>query len=889
MVLNFINRSTPVNEESLFIQALQKKNPGDREAFLREACADDDQLKKRVEGLLMAHEAASLFMQKPIVPRNIATAETLPPQAERPSPSHVVGKSSDKVFAGRFKIREKLGEGGMGAVFVADQIEPIQRRVALKVIKGDYSSPALLARFDQERQALALMDHPNIAKVFDAGMAPSNVIGGNGMVPYFVMEMIKGLPITKYCDEVKLSPLERLKLFIPVCQAVQHAHQKGIIHRDLKPSNILVGLYDGHAVPKIIDFGVAKATGSRLTQDSIYTEVGSIVGTLEYMSPEQAEFNNLDIDTRTDIYALGVILYELLTGKVPFSQKALMKTGIFKMLMKIKEEEPAKPSTKLSHSDSLPNVAATRSTEPKKLANLVKGDLDWIVMKALEKDRNRRYETANSFAKDIERFLSNEPVLASPPSALYRFRKYIKRNRVLAGATLLVLLSLIAGIIGTTWGLLQARHQRDLAVAAEKQTLRENNHYEAVNKFLIYDLLAQADPSLRAVGENATVRQLLDQASKNVDKNTSLKDAPYVEQTIRNTLGTIYTNLGRPDLAEPHLIKCLAITRSIMGDDDIKLVEIMHDVAYCLEQQGKYAEAEKLLRESIRIRSAVQSPNHPHTLTSKNNLAEVIRKQGKTSEAEKLHKEVLADRIRTLGEEHIDTMESMNNLGSIFFGRKDYEKARNYFKTAYEVRNRELGEANSLTVTSMANLAVALKRLNRFNEAEPLARKALELDRHTLGPEHPDTLISLNGIATILYAQKKYEEAEKLYRECLLLRKKVLPKDHPSLPGQMIDLADLLMETNRPADAEPFYREGLQGRERLRRPCDYQIQDARRKLGNCLIALKKFAEAEPLLLSAYECLEKDAKASPEEKNQIKDSLFKLYTAWNKPDEAAKWK
>ncbi|HLW68605.1 MAG TPA: serine/threonine-protein kinase, partial [Gemmataceae bacterium] len=341
-------------------QAVAELPPIERAAMLERECSGDAELRRRVEALLQAHDD----------PGDLPAAEP------EKTGAYLLAVEPGQVFAGRYKLREKLGEGGMGVVFVADQTEPVQRRVALKIIRADLDTHRLLARFEQERQALALMDHPNIAKVFDAGV-------DGAQRPYFAMELVKGLPLTKYCDEAKLSPRERLELFIPVCQAVQHAHQKGIIHRDLKPSNILVGLYDGRPVPKVIDFGVAKATGPRLTEQSIYTEVGSIVGTLEYMSPEQAELNNLDIDTRADIYALGVIVYELLTGAVPFSRKELEKAGLAEMLRVIKEMEPPKPSTKLSQSGTLPSIAAHRQLEPHKLTALVRGELDWIVMKAL--------------------------------------------------------------------------------------------------------------------------------------------------------------------------------------------------------------------------------------------------------------------------------------------------------------------------------------------------------------------------------------------------------------------------------------------------------------------------------------------------------------------------
>src|SRR5439155_7158168 len=380
--------------------------------------------------------------------------------ASQPEPA----LAPERMFAGRFKLREKLGEGGMGEVWVADQIEPVQRRVALKVVRPGFDSERMLARFDHERQALALMDHPNIAKVLDAG-----VTGGR---PYFVMELIKGVPITQFCDDRHLTPRERLELFIPVCHAVQHAHQKGVIHRDLKPSNILVALYDDKAVPKVIDFGVAKATGPRLTEKSVYTEVGTLIGTLEYMSPEQAELNNLDIDTRSDIYTLGAVLYELLTGGVPFSRQELQAAAFAEMLRMIREVDPPKPSTKLSGSGMLPSVAVVRHTEPKKLVALIRGELDWIVLKCLEKDRGRRYETANGLAQDLERYLADEPVEASPPSAGYRVRKFVRRNSGPVLAASVIVLLLVGGVVGTTIGLIRAESQRVQAkLAAEAEGL----------------------------------------------------------------------------------------------------------------------------------------------------------------------------------------------------------------------------------------------------------------------------------------------------------------------------------------------------------------------------------------------------------------------------------
>jgi serine/threonine protein kinase/tetratricopeptide (TPR) repeat protein len=437
-----------MSEETLLHQALALP-PAQRAAFLDQVCAGQPALRAAVAALLQAHEAPANVLDEPPAGLPQTGPYTPPDLVVNPVGSPAPGS----VFACRFKLREKLGEGGMGVVFVADQLEPVQRRVALKIIKPGLDSSRVLARFEQERQALALMDHPHIAKVLDAGVSEAGQ-------PYFVMELIKGVPFTRYCDDARLTPRQRLELFIPVCQAVQHAHQKGVIHRDLKPSNVLVGLYDGKPIPKVIDFGVAKATGPRLSQDSVYTEVGTLIGTLEYMAPEQAQLNNLDIDTRSDIYALGVILYELLTGSVPFSRKELKAAAFDEVVRILKEVEPPKPSTRLSGSGSLPSIAAVRQTDPRKLTKLVRGDLDWIVMKCLEKERGRRYETANGLALELQRYLTEEPVLAGPPGATYRLRKFVRRNKGPMAAAALVLGVLLAGIVGTSWGLLWANDAR---------------------------------------------------------------------------------------------------------------------------------------------------------------------------------------------------------------------------------------------------------------------------------------------------------------------------------------------------------------------------------------------------------------------------------------------
>jgi serine/threonine protein kinase/tetratricopeptide (TPR) repeat protein len=454
-----------MNEETLFHRALQCP-PAERAAFLLQECGGDTALRGRVEILLEAYEHPDGFLQGPPAgvrhpsasPATPGEGETSPPLD--PDPARHVGP---------YKLLQQIGEGGMGTVYMAEQTEPVKRRVALKVIKLGMDSRQIIARFEAERQALALMDHPNIAKVLDA----STTADGR---PFFVMELVKGLPITKYCDERRLPPRQRLELFVPVCRAVQHAHQKGIIHRDLKPSNVLVALYDGKAVPKVIDFGMAKATGPKLTNKTLFTEFGAVVGTLEYMSPEQAELNQLDVDTRSDVYSLGVLLYELLTGTTPLEGRRLKESSLLEALRLIREEEPPRPSTRLGATTELPVIAAKRNLEPKKLSLLVRGELDWIVMKCLEKDRNRRYETANGLARDLEGYLADEPVQACPPSAGYKLRKFLRRNKrvvpivAVLVAALLLIVGTIAGSLG--WVLRDREARRTRADGAIQEALR---------------------------------------------------------------------------------------------------------------------------------------------------------------------------------------------------------------------------------------------------------------------------------------------------------------------------------------------------------------------------------------------------------------------------------
>ena len=454
-----------MTEESIFAAALSIPDPIARAAYLDGACGNNQALRREVEALLAAHDADNPLDRAPV---DLALTGAYVPGAMNEEASAGIG---DRI--GPYKLLEKIGEGGMGEVWVADQQEPIKRRVALKLIKPGMDSRSVLGRFEAERQALAVMDHPNIAKVLDAGTTKGEPGGVGPARPYFVMELVKGTPITEFCDVRKLTPKERLELFVPVCQAIQHAHMKGIIHRDIKPSNVLVELHDDRPVPKVIDFGVAKAVGQQLTEKTIYTGFGALIGTPAYMAPEQATFNALDVDTRADVYALGVLLYELLAGSPPIEQERLKRAALDEVLRIVREEEPQRPSQRLSTSQTKASIAATRQTEPAKLSKLMKGELDWIVMKSLEKDRTRRYETANGFAADVQRYLSGEQVQAVPPSFGYRMWKAYRRNKTAVRVGCFMVMILIVGIMGTTWQAFRAERQAERAEEEARRVRRE--------------------------------------------------------------------------------------------------------------------------------------------------------------------------------------------------------------------------------------------------------------------------------------------------------------------------------------------------------------------------------------------------------------------------------
>jgi eukaryotic-like serine/threonine-protein kinase len=782
----------PKRVQAIFLAAVEVNEVADRAALLDRECGSDHALRQRVESLLRAHDAPD-SLDEPI---DGPTAFHDPTPVDAGS-IHVAAPRTEVVGTriGPYKLLQQIGEGGMGVVFVAEQERPVKRRVALKVIKPGMDTTQVVARFEAERQALAMMDHPNIARVLDAGATDAGR-------PYFVMELVKGVPITDYCDTVHLTPKERLELFIPVCAAIQHAHQKGIIHRDIKPSNVLVTMQDGKPVPKVIDFGIAKAIDQRLTERSLFTDHGAIVGTLEYMSPEQAEMSAMDVDTRTDVYALGVLLYELLTGTTPLERARLRKSGYAEILKRIREEEPETPSSRvrsgrLSESNAttardgaspdLSSIAAARKTEPARLTKLIRGDLDWIVMKALEKDRTRRYETANGFARDIQRHLDGDAVEACPPSAGYKLRKFLHKNRRSATAAALLFLALALGIVGTTFGLLRAEAARRRAVTAEAAAIaqariagRERDEKEEARREAVAIGVALAAQTEKAEAARLRTRQALDSLTDDVvtkllsqDTKLGTKEKEFLRKAqgyfeefakdqgdtdqarrdrarglfrvakIRMRLGEFREAAEGFRIAEP-LLERLTEKPHAMVEDWILLGEVRGNLAAKLTHEGKTLEAILVLRRIVSddekfVVTGQDGAKFLGTLaTHQLNLANALRGGGMREEAERLYLKALTnlEKLPLDSQSPVDRLflsSCYNNLGSVYGERGDFVRAEEYLARALDARIRLAADHpedplhQDYLARGRANLAMTLHMLHRREEAEAQFRAAIEL------------------------------------------------------------------------------------------------------------------------------------------------------------------
>jgi serine/threonine protein kinase len=885
--------------ESIFVAALQRPSAAERAAYLEAACGGDAALRSEIERLLAAHPRAVDFLEQPAAAAFAAglpgelTTGAVPPAADEADPLRAgLGER-----VGPYKLLQQLGEGGMGVVYLAEQQVPVRRQVALKVVKAGMDSAQVLARFEQERQALALMDHPHIAKVLDAGTTAQGR-------PYFVMELVKGTPITKYCDERRLTPRQRLELFVPVCQALQHAHQKGIIHRDIKPSNVLVAPYDGHPVVKVIDFGVAKAAGQRLTERTLFTEVGSVVGTLEYMSPEQAELNNQDIDTRSDIYSLGVLLYQLLTGTTPLTREQLKQVAFTEVLRLIREEDPPRPSTRLSESkDSLPSVSAQRQMEPAKLARLVRGELDWIVMKALEKDRGRRYETADGLARDLQRYLVDEPVEACPPSASYRLRKYLRRHRGSVLAAALVLFGLLAGTVGTTIGLVQARAERDRARQAEavaneqrdqkaeaEQAARlEADKARAFSQFLTDDLLAQADPALNAPMDRLTVLELVDRASAQVEGRFASQ--PLIEAEIRRTLGQVYLGLGQLERAEDHLRAALALNRRL-GDAHPETCRTTAVLGWVVGErnQSRWEEGFELLRTSVAGLSAVLGPDHPDTLTAKISLACAYKGTGRIAEAVALCQETERLARTRLGPGHRDTWRAILNLAALYQETGRREEGLAQCQEALRLAQDQLGPDHPGTLLALNHLSWHYLRTRQVEQAAAQAKKALAISQATLRPDSLWTFVAMSQVALVYHEAGRSQprwlpEAIEWWKKVLQRAQDKLGPDHGETLNVMAYLGDAYLLGKQPDLALPLLEDALP-RARTHLGSDHVVT---------LKAMHNLADAyalkgqndKALLLHQETVARARAKFGPQDSLTFLclGSLARAYTAANRPGDA----
>ncbi|HTV82225.1 MAG TPA: serine/threonine-protein kinase [Acidobacteriaceae bacterium] len=836
---------------------------------------------------------------------------------------------------GRYRILRLLGEGGMGAVYEAEQETP-HRTVALKIIRTGYANAEMLRRFETETQALGRLQHPGIAQIYDAGTEETP----RGRQPYIAMELVHGETLLAYCDQHKLKVRKRLDLFAKICDAVQHAHQRGLIHRDLKPANILVS-DDGQ--PKILDFGTARLTDSD-AQATRQTSMGQIIGTLAYMSPEQVTGEVDEIDTRSDVYTLGVILYELLAGRLPY------ETGrrIHEAISTIREKEPSALRT---------------------INRAFRGDVETIVARALEKDKTRRYGSAAELAADVRRYLHDEPIMARPPSTAYQLRKFARRNKALVTGVAAVFVVLVGGVVASTWEAVQARR-------AEKKALQETAIAHAVNDFLQHDLLAQASAYNQSKPDpNITVRTVLDRAAQNIQGK--FNNQPAVEAAIRDTIGRTYLDMGLYPEAQRQLERALALERRTLGPEDPGTIETMihlgdvadrvsnfseaeavfkqtlatanrvlgpdnadtlnaaKGLANAYFHQGKFALAQPLYNRVLQSRRRVLGPENPDTLMAMNNLAADYSAEGKNAEAETLFSQVADAHSRVLGPDHPDTLLAVNNLANVYVAEGKYVEGEALLSRNIEARRRTLGPEHPDTVNSMFDLANAYLDQGKYAQAEPLFRQVYETRRLAFGPEHISTLLALSGLAVALDNQGHYAQAEPLFRQIEGTMRRVLgPEDidtlwetvnlgeayeglgkydlartyeaqalaglrrvqRPEYPETLTAEADLALDDVSLGDctqAEPLAREVLEKDKKVQ-PDDVERFFAESMLGACLTGEKKYAEAEPLLLEGYQgMVTRKARmlAVPDlrELDRAREWIVELYRASGKPEKAIEWK
>ena len=915
-------------------RAARRQERGHVGVFLSEACGADEELRSEVEALLNQPLCDALTASPDEVLSAVQPSGAFAATRGRFQPANI----------GHYRVLRLLGEGGMGAVYEAEQENP-RRIVALKVIKPSLVGPELLRRFEHEARALGRLQHPGIAQIYEAGTAET----GFGPQPYFAMEFIRGMSLLEYAGQQQLNARERLDLLVRICEAVHHAHQRGLIHRDLKPGNILV---DETGQPKILDFGVARATDSD-AQGTRQTDLGQLVGTLAYMSPEQALGDPLELDTRSDVYALGVILYELLAGCMPYR----IGQKLHEVVQAIKEEEPAPLSS---------------------INRIYSGDVETIVAKALEKDKTRRYASAADLGADIRRYLRDEPIVARPASTVYQLQKFARRHRALVAGAVAVFVVLAAGIVVSGWQTARATQERNRAVAEERRADTESATAKAVNDFLQNDLLAQASASVQA-GPGAKpdpdlkVRTALDRAAARMEGKFDKQ--PLVEASIRQTIGLTYLDLGLRTEAQREIERALALRRRVLGERNpdtltsmshlaelhrirgslgqaedlfirildtrrallgqvhpdtldsmdsmaatyidegkyaqagIVLAEAVdgrrrllgeehpstlnstHRMAAVYYRQGDYELAEALLSKVLEVQRRTFGEEHPDTLFTADDLAIVYGKRGKYREADPLLTQVLEKRRRVLGEEHPDTLLAMSDLGLVYRGEGKYAQAELLLTKAVESRQRVLGKEHPQTLSSMNHLADLYVDQGKYSQAEALYRRVLESRSRLLGREHPASLTAMNGLADLYSRQKKYTEADSFYARILETRRRVLGAQHPDTANVLASMGNVRLREHRYAQAEPLLREALGIQEK--NPDSWEQFSSRSMLGHSLAGQEEYAEAEPLLLSGYEGL-LQRKATIPAYNRITieeagERIVQLYQHWNKPENAVAWR
>jgi eukaryotic-like serine/threonine-protein kinase len=829
--------------KELLADALEVE-PAQRRAYVKKACGDDVELRRQLEELL-AYE-------------NEDEPGDAEPEVEEAA-ADVARRGRGERWMGAYRLLEPIGEGGMGTVFKAEQRYPVKRLVAIKLIKPGYDTEEVIARFESERQALARMDHGGIARVLDAGADDRGR-------PYFVMEYVPGVPITRFADEAKLTINQRLELFTQVCEAIAHAHTKGIIHRDLKPSNILAHFADGQPVVKTIDFGIAKAlSGDRLTDHTFDTSRGKPIGTYEAMSPEQAAAS-VDIDTRSDVYSLGVLLYELLSGTRPFERSRYAGADDQEIRRIIREIDPARPSHQLrALGPEGEKMAAARGMGLAGLERQLRSELEWIPLMAMRKDRARRYAGVLELAADVRNYLENRPLVAGPESRVYRLRKFERRNR--AAVLMMVAFMVVVGaFVGSyirgirseqkkTQAALELVQKKHLEAGAQRdEARRQQQNAAAVNRFL-GDMLRSADPK-RLYGDKVTVLEAIQAAMQALDRG-EMDDQPMVEAALRETIGNTLAGLGRFNDAEPNFRKALELRQKVLPPNDPEVAAALNHMGVFLRSQRKFYEAERVHREALKIRVQKLPPGDPAIAVSLGNLASALQGQDRNWHAEPLYRQALEIQRRAFPTAHPDLAESIDSLAGILRNLKNPEAAQPLAREALAMRRLTLERNHPDLANTIQTLAVVLRDQGNYAEAEKLSREALAIYEEVMPPDHLEIITSVLSLAKVLKLQKKFEEVEPLLLEARAMleraidqRRNQVERNAPDLANHLHLLAQMYAEDKEWDEAQKLLTEGLEVTEKARPLDKFNLARAQCELGGVLEAQKKWLEAEQMYQKA---------------------------------------